>query len=722
MTMKNGNWLWTVVILPALLSTMACAQAKSADLRSGSLRMHLDFDPVRYSFANDKGVLLAAAPSGIIWNGEPLKGSPQTSCQPAECRLEVTGASHRIAVVTIRLSEHRASLQMDTASTGSRIEFHTGGLSPGYGLADHSVNQERRDTDVTGFSDDHFLANGGLIRLASNFIIYPRQGVGVVLVDPNEKIVRSGQEIVQGVTRAQRQTNMYYFFGTPKDIYAEFLHVRNDSGYPVFAPKEALFGVGWEAFGALGWNTNQINVKENVDRYRDLGYPLTWVAIGSGYWPSETRFHETTSFGLFDEKKYPDPAALFRHFHEEDLKVLLGLRICFVVDGPFTQEGLDKSYFLMKNGQSEQYHGEWPETPFYLLDAHKPAALDWYLQLVKRWTKFGVDGFKEDLYGYTPADMRDDKVNPINDALMKQGIYLIERTGYLASNGDLERINDFNFEQNQDRGPVNALALAYSGLPLVYPDTVGGTFAENKFDTTRTHAMEVYMMRNAVWVALHSGMAMGEPPWSFTNSEVAKVMLAAAQLHGRLQPYLYSQALKFAHDGYPWTMTPLPIAFPDDPMVYGRENEHVRGFEWMIGDALLATPLYGNDYATAMTRDVYLPRGRWLDYDTGHLYQGPTLLKDFGLPPDKTPLFVGGSGIVLEKIDGKNCVRIYPIEHEAHTELQTVADTRSLITVNAKDWSHPHVLDTNTQQPVTGSWVRHAFEFPLEQGHSYRVE
>jgi hypothetical protein len=54
MTMKNGNWLWTVVILPALLSTMACAQAKSADLRSGSLLMHLDFDPVRYSFANEK--------------------------------------------------------------------------------------------------------------------------------------------------------------------------------------------------------------------------------------------------------------------------------------------------------------------------------------------------------------------------------------------------------------------------------------------------------------------------------------------------------------------------------------------------------------------------------------------------------------------------------------------------------------------------------------------
>ena len=72
----------------------------------------------------------------------------------------------------------------------------------------------------------------------------------------------------------------------------------------------------------------------------------------------------------------------------------------------------------------------------------------------------------------------------------------------------------------------------------------------------------------------------------------------------------------------------------------------------MIGDSLLATPLYGNDFETAGTRDIYLPAGIWIDYDTGKKYQGPNTLPGYPLPPGKTPLFVGGTGIVVEKRGG----------------------------------------------------------------------
>lgn len=178
-----------------------------------------------------------------------------------------------------------------------------------------------------------------------------------------------------------------------------------------------------------------------------------------------------------------------------------------------------------------------------------------------------------------------------------------------------------NYDQDQDRGPVNSLALAYSGFPLVYPDIVGGTFGEARFSTARSEQMERYMQRNAQWASFHSSMGMGEPPWTFAP-ETASIMLQAAKLHERIAPYLYMNARRFTVDGYPWTMTPLPIAFPDDPHVYGRENATIHGYEWMIGDAMLAVPLYGSDYATASTRDVYLPTGRWMDFDTGKIYAG----------------------------------------------------------------------------------------------------
>jgi alpha-glucosidase (family GH31 glycosyl hydrolase) len=378
-------------------------------------------------------------------------------------------------------------------------------------------------------------------------------------------------------------------------------------------------------------------------------------------------------------------------------------------------------YFVEENGQAKVFRFGWPKSPIYFLDWNKPQAVAWYNGLVHRWTAYGVDGFKEDVYGYGNYTLGDDKLDPVNYSLMRDGIYIMGRNAYLASVSDIHRINDFNYNQNQDRGPVNSLALAYSGFPLVYPDIVGGTFGENHFDLKVTPKMRTYMMRNAQWASLHSSMSMGQGPWTFGDPQVEKVMLAAARLHDRLWPYIYSQAQRFYLDGYPWTMTPLPIAFPQESGVYDRENDRVRGYEWMIGDALLATPLYGDDYETAASRDVYLPAGTWIDYDTGKHYQGPTVLHDFALPPGKTPLFAGGTGIVIEKRGTGLVARVYPIATHAESQFYARDGQLSTLRVNVPDWNHVTVKDSRGQR-VTASLVRFAWEFAVEPGRSYEIQ
>src|SRR5699024_1441337 len=108
------------------------------------------------------------------------------------------------------------------------------------------------------------------------------------------------------------------------------------------------FGVGWEAFGALGWHTNYHTVTDNVDKYLKLGFPLKWVVDGSGFWPDKPAYFATTSFGYWDHKKYPHPKQFIDHFHKEGLKFILGLRIAFIPHGHYTKEGLDKGYFIKK--------------------------------------------------------------------------------------------------------------------------------------------------------------------------------------------------------------------------------------------------------------------------------------------------------------------------------------------------------------------------------------
>jgi alpha-glucosidase (family GH31 glycosyl hydrolase) len=730
--------LGLVLLLAGSLAHMVSAQSSAPDVHlSGSgITFTAQGNDLRYGFdIGGKPVIAPDARGGILVGGAPIALTGKLHCAASPCILNATTQDGLRLSITIALAPQHASLTLSSASALNDVRFVTAGATPAYGLADHAVEQahfstladKQFNTDVTGFADDAYLSGQGLTRLVSNFILYPRQHFAVLLVDPHRKIVHtSGTQIIQGVQKLNGKVTIHYFFGDPHDIYKQYLNVRNAAGYKVFMPKYKAFGVGWEAFGALGWDTNQKTDTDSIDRYLKLGYPLKWVVIGSGFWPAKPdSMHETTSFGLWDHDKYPDPKSMISHFRSEDLTVMLGLRITFITEGPYSAEGVAKGYFLKgTDGKAQAFTGGWPKLPYYLLDSHNPAALNWYISLVKKWQDYGISGWKEDFYGYGKWDLRDDKVDPTNDRLMAQKQLIIERNGYLSSNGDLHRINDFNYNQDQDRGPVNSLALAYAGFPLVYPDIVGGTFGESHFSTGRTPKMETYMQRNAMWAALHSSMGMGEPPWSFSASTAA-IMLKSAKLHERIAPYLFSNARRFYNDGYPWTMTPLPVAFPDDPNVHGRENATTRGYEWLIGDSMLATPLYGNDYAAATSRDVYLPAGNWMDFDSGKLYPGNQTLKNFALPPDKTPLFIGGSGVTLEQQQGKLYLCVYPVAKSA-SAVVTLPSSSVPITVNLNSiepGAQPATLVVKDKagKAVSTTTLGHAIAFEPRPGETYKV-
>ena len=636
------------------------------------------------------------------------------------------------ATVQIEPAGHAVRLAI-TAPTAGRVIARTAGLSPAFGLGDHA-GLRHSTTEISNYTNDHFQAQEppGDKRLISDFLVFPRQGIAMVNMEKGLKVIRvTPDETTQGTVSTLTLPALYYFVGTPTEIYAAYLEARNREGYPVYRPKYEFFGVGWEAFGALGWKTNEKTVTENVERYLGLGYPLAWMVVGSGFWPNEDLdLCATTSFGLWDKTRYPDPRRFIDHFRSRGLKFFLGLRISFIKDGPYSAEGVAKGYFLTENGTAKAYKLGFPRRPAYLLDGSKPEAVKWYVGLCQKWRDWGVDGFKEDLFGYRSVNMREGNIDAVNRALMDQGVFIMGRNGYLGSAMDTHRINDFNFNEDQDRGPINGLAFAYSGFPYVYPDITGGTFGEGrKLPPLTDPRLQNYMMRVAQFDSVHPSMAMGMGPWNFGSKQVEAVMLGAAQLHARLHPYIYSAAIDAYETGFPWTMAPLPLVYPNDPQVYGRENSTVRGYEWLLGPSLLACPLYGNDYATATTRDVYLPAGNWMDYDTGEVHTGPKLLPQFPLPPGKTPLFVGGKGVlVLRDLKGKSLqAKVYPVAAPGSDFRFTHADgkTRSRIVIEATNWEQRSlaVTDTGNSAPVAFEFEPQTREvsFVIQPDHDYRV-
>ncbi len=123
-------------------------------------------------------------------------------------------------------------------------------------------------------------------------------------------------------------------------------------------------------------------------------------------------------------------------FHDQGLKVTIGLRIAFIPGGPFTDDGLNQGYFIEnEEGEARLFEIGFPRVPVYLLDAHNPKAVDWYVHLSRKWLDYGIDGFKEDLYGH-PQWLRDDLIDPVNRALMDEGVYIMGRNQYLGSPAD----------------------------------------------------------------------------------------------------------------------------------------------------------------------------------------------------------------------------------------------------------------------------------------------
>jgi alpha-glucosidase (family GH31 glycosyl hydrolase) len=118
---------------------------------------------------------------------------------------------------------------------------------------------------------------------------------------------------------------------------------------------------------------------------------------------------------------------------------------------------------------------------------------------------------------------------------------------------------------------------------------------------------------------------------------------------------------------------------------------------------------------------VYLPSGVWIDYDTGKRYQGPATLQQFALPLGKTPLFVGGSGIVIEKRGAELVARIFRVNENTQTTfLYPDGLAKSSIKLNVTDWKHLRVTAGNGGIRQ-GEWKQNAFEFVITPGENYEV-
>ena len=125
-----------------------------------------------------------------------------------------------------------------------------------------------------------------------------------------------------------------------------------------------------------------------------------------------------------------------------------------------------------------------------------------------------------------------------------------------------------------------------------------------------------------------------QEPWAFgaLTEEIARKYI---ELRYQLLPYFYSLFAQCSQSGWP-ILRPMFMADPTDEKLRGIEDA------FMVGDSLLVAPVLEKGQTE---RAVYLPKGRWFDYETNQPFNGGQTIH-VPAPLDKMPVFVRGGQVI----------------------------------------------------------------------------
>ena len=205
------------------------------------------------------------------------------------------------------------------------------------------------------------------------------------------------------------------------------------------------------------------------------------------------------------------------------------------------------------------------------------------------------------------------------------------------------------------------------------------------------------------------------------KTTVSDLRIRMGKLHKptAMKPHMYDAAVKSFETGFPYTMTPMGIAFPGDKQAATTPN-----FQWMIGESLLCVPQCKNPSSKSI--DVYLPEGVWFDFDTGKKFEGPQLLKNFSMPPEKTPCFVGGSGIIITRAIESNdlTIKVYPTGKSRDKYVFNHPDGQSKSILSFSKNSNKAVWDIKARKKIRFETCQKsgAISFNIKPGRSYKLE
>lgn len=597
--------------------------------------------PMSLSWITPRTVRLriGARPNGLAETESPmLVGPPPSAPHAWSASVTPDGATYRSAAgsVTVRLDPWRVEFRdtQGTLLTGT-VLFGDGcsllnyrptpfslvrrssdtarrmaasfSLSPGeklFGCGESFTRLDKRGQKVVLWScDAHGTQGDGLYKPIPFLLSNRGYGMFVHTGSPATFDLGHTCDSTSTLYLTDETLDVFFFFGTPKEVLGEYTALTGRSPMP----PAWSFGL-W--MSRITYKSED-EVREVAATLRHHRIPCDVLHLDTGWFETDWRCDYR-----FSTSRFADPAKMIADLRKQGFRICLWQLPYFTPRNPLYAEAVEKGY-AVRSGD-----GGLP-TEDAIVDFTNPEAVAWYQGLLAKLLEMGVGAIKADfgeaaplhgLYASGRSGLHEHNLYPLryNRAVDEAthattGEHILwARSAWAGSQrypihwgGDAE---------NTDNGMAatlrGGLSLGLCGFTFWSHD-IGG-FVRKSPEALYRRWMPFGMLTS------HSRCHGFPPkePWAYSDGFLDDFR-RAVELKYRLMPYILAQAQESCARGLPLLRT-LFLEFPEDPSSWLVEDEY------LFGSSLLVAPLFEETDA----RDVYLPPGVWIDYQTHKEYEG----------------------------------------------------------------------------------------------------
>lgn len=377
----------------------------------------------------------------------------------------------------------------------------------------------------------------------------------------------------------------------------------------------------------LLYDQNQADVLKYAKAIIDNGFPPGVIMI-------DDNWQEDYGTWKFHPGKFSDPSAMMDTLHQWGFKVMLW--VCpFVSPDSETFRKLQAGDLLLREQDGYPKMVKWWNGSSALLDFTDTAAVNWFngeLQYLQE--KYKVDGFKFDAGDaeYYVDVIADKNIQPNEHAELFAKIGLsyplneYRATWKMGGQPLAQRLRDkgHTWEDLQLLIP-NLLLQGIMGYPFTCPDMIGG--GEMGSFTNLKNINQDLIVRSAQCHALMPMMQFSVAPWRILDKPHFDAIKKAVVTRSKYTALINELASRAAVTGEP-IVRMMEYEFP-------HQNFEKVTDQFMLGDKILVAPVI----SAGNSRNVILPKGRWMDVIHGKTISGPRTIQ-INAALDELPIFI----------------------------------------------------------------------------------